>query len=111
MKFLNQIENAFTKTTSTTTADQVLDTFSATSYIGAKYLIHVVSGTSMHFTEIMLVYYSVTPAALMSEYGTIVSNSALATFTADISSGSVRLLVTPVNASTTYKIIRSVMPA
>jgi hypothetical protein len=41
----------------------------------------------------------------MSEYGTVMTGASLATFDADINSGNVRLLVTPVNSVTVIKTI------
>ena len=42
----------------------------------------------------------------MVEYGNIYTGVSLATFDASILSGNLRLLTTPVNSVTTYKVIR-----
>ena len=71
-----------------------LDTFSASSYRGAKYFISVNNTTSneVSSSEVLLVHNGTD--AFISEYNLIISNAEttpLATFTADISGGNVRL--------------------
>ena len=43
----------------------------------------------------------------LTEYGTIYTNASLGTIDANIVSGEVRLLVTPINAGTTIKVVRT----
>ncbi len=71
-----------------------IDTFSASSFRGAKYFISINNTTTneVESTEILLVHDG--SDAFINEYNTIISNaeaSPLATFTADISGGNVRL--------------------
>ena len=89
---------------SSTIANQVADTFPAQSYRTAKYLVQMTSGSDYHSTEVLLIHDGTT--VYMTEYGTIFSNASLGTIDGDINSGSVRLLVTPANASTQVKIQR-----
>lgn len=89
---------------STTTANQVADTFPAQSYRTAKYLVQMTSGSDFHATEVLLIHDGTT--VYMTEFGTIFSNASLGTIDGDINSGSVRLLVTPANTSTQVKIQR-----
>jgi hypothetical protein len=89
---------------SATTANQVADTFPAQSYRTAKYLVQMTSGSDFHATEVLLIHDGTT--VYMTEFGTIFSNASLGTIDGDINSGSVRLLVTPANASTQVKIQR-----
>jgi len=89
---------------STTTANQVADTFPAQSYRTAKYLVQMTSGSNFHATEVLLIHDGTT--VYMTEFGTIFSNASLGTIDGDINSGSVRLLVTPANANTNIKIQR-----
>lgn len=89
--------------TSTTTANQVLSSLSASTYRSVDYLIQVVSGTDYETTKIILIHDNTD--VTYNEYNTLVTNLSLATFDADISGGNIRLLTTPVNASTTYKIV------
>lgn len=89
---------------SSTTANQVADTFPAQSYRTAKYLVQMTSGSNFHATEVLLIHDGTT--VYMTEFGTIFSNASLGTIDGDINSGSVRLLVTPANVSTQVKIQR-----
>lgn len=88
-------------TTSTTTADQVVGTIASGSYRSIKFQVQVVSGTAYQTTELLLVHDGTT--VYLTEYGTVLSGSSLASFNADINAGNIRLLVTPVNAVTTIK--------
>jgi hypothetical protein len=93
--------------TSATTADQVLDSFSATTFRTAKYLVQVHDTVNNWYqaSEILLTHDGVNTYS--TEYAIVYTNSSLASFNSSISGGSVRLLVTPVNAVNTIKVYRS----
>jgi hypothetical protein len=57
--------------------------------------------------ELLVIHDGTT--AYATQYGEIYTGSSLATFDANISTGNLRLLVTPVNAATTIKVIRTVV--
>lgn len=95
----NVISNS-TALTSTTT-NQVVDTFDLTLYSTAKYIVQAKYSTSIHSTEIMVMHDGTN--VYIHEYGTMYSGSSLGTFSADISSGLVRLLFSPTNINTTVK--------
>ena len=105
-----QVEEAGieTTTTSTTATTQVaIDSFQTSAFRSARYTIQVTNSTdsTYHLTEILLIHDGTTPA--ITEYGTIFTGSAEATFDADISSGNVRLLATPATTdSMTFKVVR-----
>lgn len=107
--FTHGVTRSLTLTTSTTTADQVLDSISASTYRSVKYQIQVTSSTSYHATEVTVVHDGTD--TFITEYGTIITGSSLATFTADVSGGNLRLLTTPTNAVTTYKVIATAINA
>ena len=92
-------------TTSTTSANQVVDSFTAATYRTAKYLISISSGTDYQSVELLVVHNGTT--ASQTTYADVMTNTNLATFTVDISGGLVRLLTTPVNAVTAYKVTRT----
>lgn len=96
------IHRAATLTTSATTANQVLDSIAAATYRSVKYEIQITSGANYHVTEIRVFHDGTT--AYITEYGSM-STTDLATFDADINTGNLRLLTTPVNAVTTYKLL------
>lgn len=97
--------DTLTLTTSATTADQVLDSFSGSTYRTAKYLISITSGTDYQSVEMLVVHNGTT--ASQTTYADVMTNTNLATFNVDISAGNVRLLTTPVNAVTVYKVTRT----
>ena len=92
-------------TTSATTANQVLDSFTAATYRTAKYIISITSGTDYQSVEMLIVHNGTT--ASQTTYADVATNANLATFTVDISTGLVRLLTTPTNAVTVYKVTRT----
>ena len=89
-------------TSSTTTADQVITSFAVAGFRSAKFLIQVTSGSSYHVTELVVLHDGTT--TYNNEYGTMFTGVSLATFNTDIDTGLVRLLTTPTNAVTTYKV-------
>ena len=94
-------------TTTSATTQVAIDTMAAATFRSAKYTIQVTNSTdsTYHVTEILLIHDGTTPA--ITEYGTIFTGSAEATFDADISSGNVRLLATPATTdSMTFKVVR-----
>ena len=96
-----------TLTTAATTANQVVDTNSATTYRSVKYQVQITSGTSYHRTTIDVIHDGT--SAYVDQYGDIYTGVSLATFDADVSGGNLRLLTTPTNAATTYKVIKTLI--
>lgn len=86
-------------TTTTATTQVALDTFAIATYTTARYIVSVTQGSDYHSTEIVISHDGTTADIL--EYGTLRSGSDLATFSADISSGNARLLITPASTSST----------
>ena len=94
---------AATATTSST--DEVnIDTFSASIYRSAQYQIQITRGSLYHLTTLNVLHDG--SGVFLSEFGTIKTTStSLASFDADINSGSVRVRATPSSAtSTTFKV-------
>jgi hypothetical protein len=96
-----------TLTTAATTALQVLDTNSITLYRSVSYSVQVTSATAYQSCNINVIHDGTT--AYISEYGDIATGIILASFDADVSGGNLRLLTTPVNAATTYKVIKTMI--
>jgi len=94
-----------TLTTSATTANQVLDSFAAATYRTAKYIISVTSGSAYECVELLVIHDGTT--ASQTTYAELRTGADLATFTVDISGGNVRLLTTPANAVTVYKVMKT----
>lgn len=89
---------------STTTANQVVDSFGVGEYRSAKYIVQMTYSTSYHVTEVMIIHDGTD--VYISEYGTITTGSSLGTITGSISGGLVRLQVSPSNIDTTVKVVR-----
>lgn len=89
-------------TTSSTASSQVLHSLSATEFKTAKYVVQCISGTDLHAQEVLLIHNGTD--VYMTEYSQVLgsSNTPLTTFDARISGGNFQLLVSPVNAITTY---------
>jgi len=101
--------NTSTSTT-TSTSQSAVDTFSVTDYRSASYQVQITRGTEYHVTSLNIVHDGTN--VYVSEFGTINTGSVLASFTADINSGSVRILATPTTtASTVFKMYRNLIRA
>ena len=102
----SEIGTASTSTSATTQVN--ISSFSASSFRSAKYLVQVTNSTdsTYHFTEISIIHDGTD--TYMTEVGSMFTGAAAeATFTSDISSGSVRLLATPASTdSMTFKVSR-----
>ncbi len=94
-----------TLTTSTTAANQIVDSFNIGTFRSAKYQVQVSSGTVYQTSELLAVHDGT--SVYLTEYGSVSSGINLATFDASISSSNMNLTVTPVNAVTTIKLIRT----
>lgn len=90
-------------TTSTTSANQVATQIPASEYRSVKYTVQVTAGSSYQTSEVLIVHDGTT--AYITEYAVITTGSSLATFNADVSSGNLRLLVTPANAVSTIRTV------
>lgn len=80
-----------------TTSLTNVDGFSISSHRSAKYLISINQGTNFQTSEILVTHNNTN--AFISEYGVIETNTALATFSATVESGMVRLKVTMLSAT------------
>lgn len=93
--------------TSTTAANQTLDSFAAATYRSAKYQISISSGASVHVMEVLVMHDGTT--AFQTVYADMYSAASLTTVNTTISGGNVLLRVTPTNAVTTYKVSRTLI--
>lgn len=96
-----------TLVTSATTANQLLDSNSATEYRTISYKVQITSATSYHSCTIDVIHDGTT--AYIDQYGDMITGLSLATFDADVSGGLVRLITTPTNAITTFKLIKQMI--
>jgi len=97
-------------TTSATTANQVVDSFSAATYRSARYQIQIASGSDYQSIELSVIHNGTTATyTIFADIKTGASD--LASFTMDVNSGNVRLLTTPANAATIYRVVRTTIIA
>lgn len=89
-----------------TTSQTALDTFSASTYRSARYLVQITQGTDYQVSEFRVIHNGTT--ATYTEYSVLETNGPLATFVADVNSGNVRLLTTMnSNTSATINMVRT----
>lgn len=79
-----------------------IHTFAASNYRAARYIITATNGTDYHTMHIVI-QHDGTNADII-QFASIYDNAELATYSADINAGNVRLRATPANAGTnTFK--------
>lgn len=94
--------------TTSTTSETAIDSFSASTYRSSKYQVQITRGSEYQTTEIIVLHDGAT--TYETEYAIISTGNILGTFNTDISVGNVRLLVTPSSSeSTTFKFIKTLI--
>ena len=89
--------------------NQTIDSYNAATYRTAKYIIQATHSGDVHSTEV-LVTHNGTDASV-TEYATMYSSSSLMTVSANYSSGTVYVKVSPVNTNTTIDYLREAVLA
>jgi hypothetical protein len=93
------------QSTTATTSQTTIDTWSTSTYRTAKYIISMSSGAYYHSIELLLIHNG--SSIELTQYAEIYIGASLATFDASITSGILSLLVTPATSSSiTYNILR-----
>jgi hypothetical protein len=96
--------------TTNSTSQAVVMSISATTYRSVQYQVQVTQGTNYNMTTINVIHDGTT--TYMSEFGSINQPIGIATFSSDISGGSLRLLGHPAFASpTTFKTVFTAIEA
>lgn len=93
---------------SSSSANQVLHSFSTTEYRSIKYVVQVTSGADYQVSEILLLHTG--SNSFITEYALITSNSVLMTYDADVNSGNARLLMSPTNSESVIKFSTTRIP-
>lgn len=99
----------YTLTTSSSIPNQIADQWSASDFRSAKYQVQVYSASvgEYEISEIFLVHNDT--EVFLTEYAMVNQGTRLATFSASIFGGSVRLLCSPQYAVNTIKVFRTVL--
>jgi hypothetical protein len=101
----NAISTRVADTVTTTSASEFTLTSTAARDL-MKVIVNIISGTSVHCCEALVLRVDAT-TALLTVYGEMFNTTSLASFAADVSGGSLRLRVTPASAtSTTFTYLR-----
>jgi hypothetical protein len=93
-----------------TTAGTVIDTWDASAYRSAKYLVQMKDGNDIETIEV-LVNVDGNNNVYITEYADVISNAQLGTTDADYSGGNVRLKVTAAGNSVAVKLHRTLIEA
>ena len=98
-------------TTVTSSAASAIDSFVAATYRGAKYVVSITDTTNSRYETAEIIVTHDGSNAFISVYGRAGSTTTdLATFSADINSGSVRVMtINSAGSSTTYKFFRTLI--
>ena len=100
---------SFGTATTTSSSAANMDTFTAATYRSAKYQVSIVDSTNTRFGIYEVFVTHDGSSAYINAQGISDTSLDLATFTADIDSGSVRVRVVPISdASTVFKFVRTV---
>ena len=84
--------------------------FVAADFVGAKLTICASEGTNRHICELLVTHNGTT--AVSTQYGSVLTNSTLATYDVTLSTGVVRVFAVGASAtSTTYKVAKQLLPA
>jgi hypothetical protein len=94
--------------TTTSTTQTAIATFAVATYGAAKFVVQASDGTKRHITELLVTHDGTN--TFITEYGVIKTNTSLYDLTADINTGSVRLLATSTSAnSTVYRVATNLL--
>jgi len=88
----------------TATANQIVDSYSLSTYRTSKYVLQVNSASGYQSTEIMMMHDGTN--AYITEYATLASAGTIAVFSANISGGNINLLITPTPSVSTVSFQR-----
>ena len=97
-------------TTTVTTDETAIISLSATEYQSVEFKIQVIDSSTFNSTVVRAMHDGTN--AYVSEYGTIQVAAGIATFSADINSGSLRLLAYPASSGlTTFNVVYTALNA
>jgi hypothetical protein len=81
---------------------KTIDTWDASVYTSAKYIVQIVDSGNIHTEEMMVIQDGI--SVYISQYGVITNNGELGTFDGSINSGNVVITFKPNNASSSMKV-------
>jgi len=99
-----------TATATASTSATVIDSWSASTYSSAKYIVQMKKGSDIEVIEV-LVTVDGSNNVYLTEYADVISNAVLGTTDADYNGGNVRLLVTGTTSDTSVKVHKTYIEA
>lgn len=89
----------------TATANQLVDSVSTTTYRSSKYILQVNTAVGYQCSEILVLHDGTN--SYVTEYATLTTNGTQGVFSTNINSGSIQLLVTPTQTTSTVTFQRT----
>ena len=94
--------------TTNTISETAIDSFSSSLYRSSKYQIQITRGSEYQSSEIFVIHDGT--ITHQTEYAIIKTGNTLGTFSTDITTGNIRLLVTPSSTDqTTFKFVKTLI--
>lgn len=97
-EIITPIETGNLQTTGT--SSQLLDSFSVSTFNGAEYLIHIKNNNANGYQLSKVLTIHTVTDAFTTEYGILITNTALGSFSANANTSHVRFYVTPTSGNT-----------
>lgn len=92
------------------TSQQALDSFTLASYRSGEYVISMKDNTANNFQLSRIGIIQSGGVCTITEYATLITNSAVASFDATVNTTHAILRVTPVTANVSYRIAKTLLP-
>ena len=87
----------------------IVDSFAMSAWNASEYLVNVKDNTANNFVTSKLIVTHDTGSAYITEYGTIVTNTAIGVFSANTDSSNVYVNFTPTSSNVTVKFARKII--
>jgi hypothetical protein len=89
----------------TATANQLVESVSTSTYRSSKYILQVNSASGYQLSELLVIHDGTN--SYVTEYATLTTAGTIATFSTNVNSGSLQLLVSPVPTTSTITFQRT----
>lgn len=95
--------------TTTGTSAQLFDSWSGATFRSAKYIVSIKNNSANGYAATELLLLQDDGDVYVTEYGRMISNNELLSWTANVNAGTIRLYVTPTPANTTVRSLRTLI--
>ena len=105
---INDISRFYSNTfTFSSTSLQTVDSFAVSDFRSAEYFVELTDSTNYHLTKLLVLHDGT--SSYVTEFGTLINNITLATFSADVNSGNLRLRAAPSTGTVVAKFTRTTL--